>query len=378
MNLRENPPRLKLNTRCLFTHMIDVKPYDDLQLPYGIRRYPERWYNGTCHHLFDGGWLWVIPFNNRKGSTNPLCSVGLHYDNARFPRPKDRTPAQEWDDFLARFPSIKAQFSDAKPVREWISSDRLQTSTKQIVGERWVLTAAASGAGFIDALFSRGLATSTEVISALVPRLLKALDDDDFAPERFEYIERMQRINVANNDRLVTNCYRSFADYDLWNAWFRIWALGVGLGDLRLADALRRYTRTRDESVLPDNQEPMGLFLGNNKSYKRFFDAACDQMDLLEQGRQDTRQTTDAIFTLLRNIDFAPPTSGFGDPSVRLVNVGKPSTLVRTIKWALTEAPPEIRSQTLGTVADLAPMRLLANGNKRRRKMEPNLVPQRS
>jgi FADH2 O2-dependent halogenase len=43
-NLRDNPPRVRLQTRCLFTHMIDVKPYDDLKLPYGVPKAPRRWY----------------------------------------------------------------------------------------------------------------------------------------------------------------------------------------------------------------------------------------------------------------------------------------------------------------------------------------------
>ena len=362
LNLREDPPRLRLNTRCLFTHMIDVKPYDDLDLPRGVPRMPERWYNGTCHHIFDGGWMWVIPFNNREGSTNPLCSVGVHFDNARFPRPKDMTPDEEWEHFLSRFPSIHAQFKDAKPTREWISTDRLQTSTKQIVGERWILTAAASGAGFIDALFSRGLATSAEVISALIPRVLSALRDDDFSPERFEYIERLQRINMLNNDRLTHSCYLSFQNYDLWNAWFRIWALGVGLGDLRLADSLRRYAKTRDESVLPDSEEPLGLFLGNNLGFKKLFEDACAQMELFEQGQVTAEQATGYIFGLLAKIDFAPPVNRFGDPSMRVVNVGKPSTLASIVKWLVTSAPPEIREQSLGSISDVGPLRWLGRG----------------
>ncbi|MGA2594980.1 MAG: FAD-dependent monooxygenase, partial [Bryobacteraceae bacterium] len=84
-NLRDDPIRCKTNTRCLFTHMIDVKPYDDLKLPYGVPRAPRRWYQGTCHHLFDGGWVWVIPFDNREGSTNKCVSVGLSFDIRKFP-----------------------------------------------------------------------------------------------------------------------------------------------------------------------------------------------------------------------------------------------------------------------------------------------------
>jgi len=66
-NLRDEPTRCKTNTRCLFTHMIDVKPYDDLSLPNGVPKAPRRWYQGTCHHLFDGGWVWSFRSNNRPG-----------------------------------------------------------------------------------------------------------------------------------------------------------------------------------------------------------------------------------------------------------------------------------------------------------------------
>ena len=83
--------------------------------------------------------------------------------------------------------------------------------------------AGGAGSGFLDALFSRGLASSVEVINALAARLLPALKDDDFRAERFEYISRIHEANLRNNDRLVFGAYTSFRDFDLWNAWFRVW-----------------------------------------------------------------------------------------------------------------------------------------------------------
>jgi FADH2 O2-dependent halogenase len=156
--------------------------------------------------MFDGGWLWVIPFDNREGSTNKCVSVGLSFDIRKFPKPMDITPDEEWRQFLTRFPSINEQFKDAKPVRDWVSSDRLQGSCKQTVGDRWVIMAGGAGSGFLDALFSRGLASSVEVINALSARLLKAIKEDDFRAERFEYIARIHEANLRNNDRMVFGC----------------------------------------------------------------------------------------------------------------------------------------------------------------------------
>jgi len=352
-NLRDNPPRVRLQSRCLFTHMIDVKPYDDLTLPNGIPQAPRPWYSGTCHHLFDGGWLWVIPFDNREGSTNKCVSVGLSFEMRKYPKPTDMTPDQEWRWFLDKFPSIKEQFKDAKLVRDWVSSDRLQGSCKQTVGDRWAIMAGGAGSGFLDALFSRGLASSVEVINALAARLIKAIKDDDFRAERFEYISRIHEINLRNNDRLVYGAYVSFRDFDLWNAWFRVWALGVGLGDLNLASIYRRYKASRDESILPDAEEPLGLFYSQHKGFGELLDKAVAKMDEVEAGTADTKEASRYIFSLIRNAKFNAAANHLGDPEHHFINAGAPITTLKTLFWLFTAAPPDIRNLTLGLLGDV-------------------------
>jgi FADH2 O2-dependent halogenase len=352
-NLRDNPPRVRLQTRCLFTHMIDVKPYDDLTLPNGVPKAPRRWYQGTCHHIFDGGWLWVIPFDNREGSANKCVSVGLSFDMRKFPKPTDITPDEEWRQFLDKFPSIKEQFKDAKLVRDWVSSDRLQGSLKQTVGDRWAIMAGGAGSGFLDALFSRGLASSVEVINALAARLLPALKENDFRAERFEYISRVHEANLRNNDRLVFAAYTSFRDFDLWNAWFRVWALGVGLGDLKLASIYRRYLKSHDDSILPDAEEPMGLFYSQHKGFGELLDAAVAKMDEVEAGTTDPKEASRYIFNLIRNAKFTPAANHLGDPDWHFINAGTFIVSVKTLAWLLTSAPPDIRSLSLGLLGDV-------------------------
>lgn len=351
-NLRDEPPRLKLNTRCLFTHMVDVKSYDDLDLPHGKPDLPLPLYSGTTHHLFDGGWLWVIPFNNREGSTNPLVSIGLSFDNARFPRPKDMSPQEEWEQFLTRFPDIHAQFKDARVTRDWISTDRLQSSCRQTVGERWCLTSGANGSGFMDALFSRGLANSVEFVAALVPRLIQALKDDDFSVQRFEYLERLTENNLCAGEQIIRSAYTSFRDYDLWNAWFRVWALGVGLGDLWLAMTLRNYQLTRDESLLPDAKEP-SLFFSHHDGYKAFFQDAVATLDAVEAGTLATKDAARHIFNRLNEIEFASPAFRLGDPARKFVNIGDRAIFLQTMAWLATSAPPEIKERSIASVADI-------------------------
>ncbi len=98
--------------------------------------------------MIDRGWFWVIPFDNLKGSLNPVVSVGLQMDERTYPKPADLTPDQEFRMFLDRYPAVKRQFVGAKRVREWVSSDRLQYSSRQSIGPRWCLMSHA--AGFLD------------------------------------------------------------------------------------------------------------------------------------------------------------------------------------------------------------------------------------
>jgi FADH2 O2-dependent halogenase len=353
--LRDNPPRLRTNTRCVFSHMVDVTPYDDLDLPRGVPRMAERWYSGTCHHIFDGGWLWVIPFDNRKGSTNAACSIGLSLDNARFPKPDGQTAEEEWNAFLGRFPSIREQFKRAKAIREWVSTPRLQNTVSQVLGDRWVIMPAANGSGFLDAMFSRGLANATEMIHAFAGRLMSALDDDDLRAERFEYVERLTKAQLARNDELVYGTYISFRDFDAWNAWFRLWAVGVALGDLNLGNCYYSYLKTRDESTLPDAQDPLGLFCSNHVAFGELFARSFAEMLKLDQGTQTAREASQRIFKLLDEVTFVAPALRIADPSQKCLNISAPGVAVRSLWWALTQAPPDIRQMTLGAMRVLLP-----------------------
>ena len=345
-NLRDDPPRARTHSRGLFTHMIDVKDYDEVS--GNVHGQPEKWFNGTCHHIFDGGWLWVIPFNNHPESTNPLVSVGWQLDSRRFPKPTNMTPQEEWDMWLDRFPSIKAQFADAKVVRPWVSTGRIQYTAKKTVGDRWALL--SHSAGFIDALYSRGLANTMDALNSLVTLLLEAIKDGDYRAERFEYLNTLQENNVKHSDLLVWASYVSWRDYDLWNAWFRMWALGVGLGDLRMASILRRYEKTHDPSLLPEKEPPMGLFYSNHVGFQNLLYKGLGIMEEVENGTKDTKTATREVLALIQSAPFTSPAIGLGDPEQRFINAGTLGSMVKSAYWALTAAPPEMKDWLLGAV----------------------------
>jgi FADH2 O2-dependent halogenase len=112
--LRENPSRFKTHSRSLFTHMIDVKPYEDC-VPPGFHKVPRKWSQGTLHHCFDGGWMWVIPFNNGSECPNSLVSVGLQLDTRKFPN-KDWYKSKAYRSRAVREPrAVLAEFGTHVP-----------------------------------------------------------------------------------------------------------------------------------------------------------------------------------------------------------------------------------------------------------------------
>lgn len=221
LNLREKPTRFKTHSRSIFTHMIGVKNTDDCLKETNANIMP--FYQGTVHHIFDGGWMWVIPFNNHENSSNPICSVGLNLDPRRFPKNNNLSPDQEFKHFISLFPSIPLQFENAKPVRNWVATDRLQYSSSSCVGERFYILPHATGA--IDAIFSVGVAQTFITISPLAALILKAIANKDFTTKNFASLGRLQQDIFDYNDKIANCTYISFRNFNLMNAWLRVWLL---------------------------------------------------------------------------------------------------------------------------------------------------------
>jgi tetracycline 7-halogenase / FADH2 O2-dependent halogenase len=222
-NLRDM--RLQAHSRTIFTHMINVPCYHQTsgsQQSYGL---PYRMSEGTLHHVFEGGWLWVIPFDNYPESTNPLCSVGLQLDPRLYPLANELSPAEEFFNFIERFPSVAAQLRGQRAVRDWTRTGRIQYSSKQVVGDRWALLGHA--AGFIDPLYSKGLYSSLAAVSVTAYLLLQAKKSGDYSAKAFAPLEKMTLNFVNAADRLVANSYKSFGNYKLWQVYAVQWLLGA-------------------------------------------------------------------------------------------------------------------------------------------------------
>jgi len=294
--LREIPCPLRHHSRTIFTHMVDVPPFDEERNPLSIS-----WHQGTLHHCFERGWFWVIPFNNHPRSTNPLISVGLTIDPRRYPKPAV-SPEEEFANFVRQYPSIAAQFASAKAVRPWVSTGRLQYSSRKCSGYRFCLMSHA--AGFIDPLFSRGMINTTEVIAALIDPLFEALSLDDFSEDAFTCVNAVQNRALAYNDQLVNGAFIAWSDFELWNAWLRVWALGSVPAEFRLMNALADYTVAHDEVCLRESVASPLFSDFEDPSYRSFFQASVALVESFEKGELPASEVAAQIFELADQQEF--------------------------------------------------------------------------
>lgn len=337
--LRQEPTRLRHHSRSLFTHMVNVTPFEHTVVPRGAHGEPSPWSQGTLHHLFKGGWLWVIPFDNHVRATNPLVSVGLNLDPRIHPKP-DCSPEEEFRAFISRYPGIGPQFENARAVREWVSTGRLQYSSSRTVGYRWCLTSHA--AGFVDALFSRGLSNTMEIVNALGWRLLDALRENDFSTERFEYVQTLEQSQLDFNDNLVANAYTSFGHYELWDAWFRVWSVGQILATFEINRAYARFLDSRDAADLKrlERLAPQGA-IPDYPGVREMLDAVSHAVRAVQDDGVAPKTAARQVMKLLQEADFVPPAFGLADPANRWFNATVPKVL-QSLRWARTDAPPEV------------------------------------
>jgi len=294
---------LQAHSRALFTHMVDVPCVHEVTASKKAYDVPFRISEGTLHHVFDGGWLWVIPFNNHDGATNPIVSVGLMLDPRRYPQRDDLTPHEEFQTIISAFPSVAAQFKDARCVREWVRAPRIQYRASEVVGERWALLGHA--AGFVDPLYSKGLYVSFASVSMLAYLLLGAQKTGDFSARAFQPLEKMTHGYLAMNDRLVANSYKSWGNDKLWRVYSVLWLLGAYTELIKLmtmrAQAngnLHIYHKQLAQMHLAGGGFPAFMGVADE------IDGLLERLDMTDE--KAVEQTAAKVDSILRSLDWIP------------------------------------------------------------------------
>jgi FADH2 O2-dependent halogenase len=234
-------------TQALYSHFVDVARCDDMPdfAPKGVPPYPMD--DAALHHVFDQGWMWVLRFRNGVTSAGIAVTESL----ATELRLADGAPA--WERFLARYPSIAAQFADAKPIREFTWMPRVAYRAAQAAGERWAML--PSAAAFIDPLFSTGIPLTLLGIE----RIAEAIATRGTRGLKPALSGEVSLAEADHTARFVAGCYAAFPRFDAFTAYSMFYFAAASFSEMQRRLTPERasggFLRAADESYVSAMRE---------------------------------------------------------------------------------------------------------------------------
>jgi FADH2 O2-dependent halogenase len=203
LDLGDTPLRWLPPTQGLYTHFEGVERWDALHQTRETPPYPVD--DAAVHHVFPGGWIWMLRFNNGLTSAGAALTDPLAASIAA----QEGAPA--WDRLLARLPSVARQFAGSRPTLPFMHAPRVAFRSARAAGEGWALL--PSAAGVIDPLLSTGFPLTLLGLS----RLLRIFERGGLPSEAelAEY-ERATLAELDTTERLVGALYATMADPPLF------------------------------------------------------------------------------------------------------------------------------------------------------------------
>jgi tetracycline 7-halogenase / FADH2 O2-dependent halogenase len=203
LGLSETPlPDFPL-TSALYSHFSGV---DELAASHSLRAmespYPVD--ASAVHHVFDGGWIWVLRFNNG------ITSAGVAATHQAAERLSLERKANAWKELLDSLPLVKSQFANARVERPFTFARQLSFRSSAIAGSNWALL--PSAAGFVDPLLSTGFPLTLLGISRLGAILDQHWGSPQMETSLQEYSQQTDDELLATA-RLIGALYGNMGDF---------------------------------------------------------------------------------------------------------------------------------------------------------------------
>lgn len=193
-------------TQALYSHFTGVQRWDELH-PAVAPPYPAD--DAAVHHVFDGGWMWVLRFNNG------VTSAGVSVTDALARELRLAEGAAAWPRVLARLPSVEKMFASATAVQPFVHQKKLSFLSGEAAGRNWALL--PSAAGFIDPLLSTGFPLTLLGVDRLAKLIASHWGREDFASGLCQY-SMQTTLELMHTERLIAALYASLKDFEVFRA----------------------------------------------------------------------------------------------------------------------------------------------------------------
>ncbi len=275
-------------TESLYTHFSDVRRLDAMRIFPSPEPPPYPVDDAAVHHVFDGGWIWVLRFSNGLVSAGVAAEPWL----ARELRLEEGAAA--WDRVLERFPTVGEQFADARPTPPFVHRRPMPFRSAVASGPGWTLL--PSAAAFVDPMLSTGFPLTLLGIERLGAALQESWGSASFAP-RLDAGAARTLFEADTAALLVSALYAHFSDFEAFAALTKLYFAAASF-----AEAARRLGRPE----LP------GSFLsGDHPIFGRALAACCRLA--LERDPARRGELLDAVARAIEPLDVI----GLSDASRR-------------------------------------------------------------
>lgn len=350
-DLRLGAPEARTQSRTIYTHVEGLVPFDDILDDATSPGQTRKLHEGTLHHVFDGGWIWVIPFDNFHRSTSSVASIGLMLDPRKYPREDDVSAEEEFFTVIRKYPQIQSHLGSIRPIMDFMRSGCLQYCAKSSVGHRYFLTNQTYG--FIDALYSNGLVHTfesafrgTSLLLSAFGKIRGANTPQDFSREAFAPMDALHVAQWEQADFMVSNAYRAMRSFATWNAWTQLWLAQVLFHDIWLQRACFHYFSSREpadfEGFLREVRPGMAAPFATEKN--ELFDRIETSLAAMEAAHISSDEAAASMLQALQEQEWLPKhVYAWGDPAARHVDFARPEKVGALLQWGAQNSPPHIR-----------------------------------
>jgi FADH2 O2-dependent halogenase len=225
-----------------------------------------------------------------------------------------------------------------------------------VYGPRWF--AMERSAARTEELLARDVTVGAEIVHAVAAGLLRVLQGGTSAKAEFARVAEFQAALIDYNDAMLAAVRTASADFQLFNAFSRVWLLWQILGDLSLKRA--RMDAAAGTSWAPvERFESGALWFRTPKGLSQIVQMMFEEMERVRTGAVSPHIAARRIFKSLRGAACVPPLYRFADPGARYYHFTFARRLLMLL-WVKTVAPRDFR-------------RLLTRDNVTARRLPPVL-----
>jgi tetracycline 7-halogenase / FADH2 O2-dependent halogenase len=196
-------------TQGLYNHFRGARRLDETVYSRTQEQPPYPIDDAAVHHVFAGGWIWVLRFNNGVTSAG-VAAVDELAQQLKF---AEGGPA--WQRLLALIPALDEQFAGARAERGFTHLPRLAFRSASIACARWALL--PSAAGFVDPLLSTGFPLTLLGIGRLAEVIEQDWSQETFALKLREYAAQTDR-ELRATSRLIGALYANMDNFPVFTA----------------------------------------------------------------------------------------------------------------------------------------------------------------